>query len=56
MGGSPSLVAMGGDNGCGFKCEHRSLDGLFYFYLLVVKIVMLVIKDKNMKKRPGIAL
>ena len=43
-GGSPGLVVMGGDScskGCGFKSQHRKLDGLF-FHIFVVKIVLLV--------------
>ena len=41
---SPGLVVMGGDScskGCGFKSQHRILDGHFS-HLFVVKIVMFV--------------
>ena len=48
------LVVMGGDScseGCGFESqhqilEHQILDGHFS-HLFVIKIVMIVVKDKN---------
>ena len=43
LGGSPGLVAMGGDScskGCEFKSRHRILDGHFFKYLFAVKFVM----------------
>ena len=37
--------------GCGFESRHRTLDGHFFTYLLVVKFVMLFEKDENKLKR-----
>ena len=36
-GGSPGVVVIGGDScpeGCGFKSQHRKLDGFLHIYLL----------------------
>ena len=49
MGGRPGLVVMGGDlcsKGHEFESQRRILDGHFS-HLLVVRIVMIVCKDKN---------
>ena len=48
-GGSPGLVAMGGDSrskGRGFESRHRKLDGHFS-HIIAVKIVMFVWKDQK---------
>ena len=52
-GRSPGLVVIGGDscsNGRESESRHRILDGHFS-HLLVVRIVMIVCKDKNKLKR-----
>ena len=54
LDGNRGLVVMGGDScseGCGFESqhqilEHQILDGHFS-HLFVIKIVMIVVNDKN---------
>ena len=53
MGGSPGLVVMGGDScyeGRGLESQHHILDGHFS-NLFVVRIVMFVLIDENIRKR-----
>ena len=47
-------MVMGGDScskGCEFESQHRLLDGHFFTYIFVVRIVMCVWKDENKRKR-----
>ena len=53
LGGSPGLVVMGEDwssKGHVFKSQYHILDGHF-FTIIVVKIVIVVWKDKNKRKK-----
>ena len=46
LGGSPGLVVMGGDScskGCEFESRDRILDGHYFTYLFVVKIVFYLV-------------
>ena len=55
LGGSPGLVVMGGNScskGCGFKSQHRILDGHFSHYF-VVKNVLFVWKHRKVEKETG---
>ena len=60
LGGSPSLVVMGGDSyseGCRFKSRHRILDGHFsHIFVIQIEIIFVWKDQKQMIKEAGIGL